>query len=417
VTAERAISGLRALSLESQADETRAAEKSSDTDEPTADEPTNEPRQDRPTSQLHGILFDSRGEARIVDDLDTLTSLTPSDEQLLWIDVEDAPEQWVERLVERLPLPQGLVQKWTAKDLTPALHNCGESFWLRVVAVDDIKLAQFSGSALSIVAGRNVVLTLHKKPIAFIHELRARESGETELGRLSAASFTASLLDWLLSTYFDAVAQFEVVMEKLELTILSQRPRNCLDELRVLRQAASRLRQMLAPHRAVFAGLARPDFRPQEDDAVNSHFLALDARFERATDNVDSARDLVVGSFDLFSSRTALVINDSMRVLTVATVVLGVMGLLLAFFGTSGLEHCSSLDPRSRTQSIVLNRAEFKANPLTLHEHLRNAGTEYERQIHRAARAFTATLWPQSPPRKAGQATLMVSHDFFWRIG
>ena len=283
-------------------------------------------------AHAQGILFCSGDEDRIIEDPAELRSMQPSHDQLLWIDLLDPPAATVAEFAQSLALPAELAGQWGSHALQPALHNFGDAFWVRVVVARSQDSARFDGVALSIVAGRNMVVTLHDAPIEFIEHLRARELGQTELGRLTAASFTASLLDWQLSTYFDAVSRFEIAIEKIEITILSQQPRDCLDDLRALRQAASRLRRMLAPHRAVFGALARPDFRPQEDPAVCEHFLSLDARFERTIDYVESARELVAGSFELFSGRTALRINDSMRVLTWATVVLGVIGVVLAFF-------------------------------------------------------------------------------------
>src|SRR5690606_16499241 len=150
---------------------------------------------------------------------------------------------------------------------------------------------------------------------------------------LSAESFTAALLHWHLSTYFDAVADFERDIERMEVGILSERQLDCLAQLRELRKGASRLRRMLAPHRVVFDGMSRPDFRPQVDEEADRHFDRLDTHFERAMDVVENARDLVMGSFDLFSSQTALQTNKSMGILTFATVVLGLLAMVAGMLG------------------------------------------------------------------------------------
>jgi Mg2+ and Co2+ transporter CorA len=90
---------------------------------------------------------------------------------------------------------------------------------------------------------------------------------------------------------------------------------------------------MLAPHRNLFSALARPDFRPDADGDANAHFLALDERFARAIDAVENARDLVVGSFELFSTRTAQRTNDTMRALTVFTVLIGTLAVVAGVLG------------------------------------------------------------------------------------
>ncbi len=50
-------------------------------------------------------------------------------------------------------------------------------------------------------------------------------------------------------------------------------------------------------------------------------------------DVVENARDLVIGSFELFSSKTALQTNEQMRVLTFATVVIGMLAVLAGVLG------------------------------------------------------------------------------------
>ena len=191
----------------------------------------------------------------------------------------------------------------------------------------------FNGVPLSIVAGTNCVLSVHAAPIGFIDQLHDRERGETALGMLSSESFVEALLDWHLSTYFDAVSDFEASVERLETRILGEGLHDCLQELQRLRRVASRLRRMLAAHRPLFSGLARPDFRPQCEGAADRQFHNLDVHYERAMDMVENARDLVVGSVELFTSRTAHRTNVSMRQLTFITALLGVLGVAAAVLG------------------------------------------------------------------------------------
>ena len=296
-----------------------------------------QPREDKnyeDTGQrLRAVLFDSAGEDRLLNGIADLDGLTPTEKQLLWVDVLGADQTIARQLTAVLSLPAKAEGALMGGGSTPRLENGGRFFWLDVVAVSDEPGLRFQGSTLAIIAGPNFVVSIHNEPIDFIDQLTAREAGETQLGSLSSASFTASLLDWHLSTYFAAVARFELAVERLEVEVLAEHPRDCLNEMRDLRKGASRLRRMLAPHRTVFAGLSRPDFRPQENDVADQHFLALDNRFEKAMDMVENARDLVVGSFELFSSQIAIATNIQMRVLTFATVVLGVLACMAGILG------------------------------------------------------------------------------------
>lgn len=282
---------------------------------------------------LHAVLFDAVAGDRTLHALDASVLQGLGDRQLLWIDLLDPAEEQLRALAAQLSLPAAAIDGYLGTDTNPRLEPGGKCFWLRVVSINDDPGLEFSGTVLTMIAGRNLVITLHHHPVAFLEEFRAVQPDHGDVGELGAASFVSALLDWQLGTYFEAVSRFEMAVERLEVDILAEKPRPCLAELRGLRKGASRLRRMLAPHRVVYTALARPDFRPGEDPRTEQHFSALDTHYERAMDMVENARDLVVGSFELFSSQTALTANETMKVLTFATVVIGILAVLGGVLG------------------------------------------------------------------------------------
>lgn len=276
-------------------------------------------------------LFDAQGQDVVVG-CGELQGLDLADHQLLWIDlrpeVAELDDVWA-----ALELPAAARQAVNCGSTTPELHKRGDVFWVRVVAVSSGDGLVLRGTVLTLVAARNIVLSVHDGTIPFLETVVEREATGSDIGALCAESFVAALLDWHLASYFEAVADFEIAVERLEGGILAVQQRESLPELRRLRKAASRLRRMLAPHRAVFSALSRPDFRPGETAAANAHFAALDLRFERALDMVENTRDLVIGSFELFSSQVALQTNDSMRRLAFITMVIGVLAVIAGVLG------------------------------------------------------------------------------------
>lgn len=276
-------------------------------------------------------LFDAEAPDREVA-CDALAGVDPGDDQLLWVDLVNPDQAMLEQTWAGCGLPEA-ARAFLDDGTSPEVQKEAGWFWLRVVAVVDTRLDDIKGSVLAIIASEHVVVTIHQQEIEFIETLRAREDRHSSIGQLHTGSFVASLLDWHLSTYFNAVADFELGVERLEVDILADKPTKSLPELQRLRRAASRLRRMLAPHRSVFGALSRPDFRPDESREAERHFGALDTRFERAMDMVENARELVIGSFELFATRTAQRTNDSMRVLTFVTVLLGSLSVLAGVLG------------------------------------------------------------------------------------
>lgn len=278
-------------------------------------------------------LLTTRGQPRELA-LEELAGVRQDDDKVLvWVDLCDPPEDLLAQVWDACDLPTAALDFLHGGSM-PEVGQQGARFWVRCVVVDEHgERDKLTGSVLVCVATPNRVITVHRGSIPFLEGMRHPRHGEAALGRLSAESFVATLLDRQLASYFEAVSDYELAIERLEVDLMGAKSRDSLPELQRLRRWASRLRRMLAPHRTVFGVMSRPDFRPDEGKDADRHFVALDTRFERAMDMVEHARELVIGSFELFSSQTALRTNDAMRVLTFVTVIVGLLATLVGALG------------------------------------------------------------------------------------
>ncbi|WP_233263139.1 magnesium transporter CorA family protein [Cognatiluteimonas profundi] len=290
---------------------------------------------------LRVTLYDADGADRTLD-ADAIDVASLSERQLLWIDVDIGDAESIDdttvarwsNLAQRLDLGADGAQLLRELNGSARLQNFGEWFLVQVIAAEHSGGLKFRGRRLAIICGDNRVVSIHRGPVDFIERLRERERAQTRIGSLSAEGFTASLLDWMVESYLHAVSDFEAAVDRLEVTVLARAVNpDSLPELARLRRGASRLRRMLAPHRHVFGALARPDFRPDESGIADRQFRALEQRFERAMDAVENTRELVVGSFELFTTRIAQRTNDTMRTLTFATVLLGSLAMIAGALG------------------------------------------------------------------------------------
>ena len=279
----------------------------------------------------HIVLYRSDGSDQ---DL-SIDEIRPPDDKndLLWVDIDCEAPELVERVAEKLGIPEEALPHLTQFGQAPLLRSYGDYLVIQAVVAHHAGELRFDGVVLTVAAGPEFVLTLHHRPIEFIPAIRKREHGDTRLGMLNEASFVVSLLDWQLGSYFAAVSDFEREVERLEQDVLRNRYDQSTNELSRMRKGASRLRRMLAPHRRLYASLARPDFHPDHDDQVTRQFQQLNENFERAMDVVENARELVIGSFELFSNQIALRTNRSMQLLTFATVVIGCQTVIAGVLG------------------------------------------------------------------------------------
>ena len=276
---------------------------------------------DAPDQVLHGLK---------AIDLDSL-----SERQLLWLDLceplGDEREQVARLLgcdVSRLGDPDSSPQR-------PSLANYGSHFRVTATAVSlEHSQSPLGVHRLVLLAGPNYVVTVHEQAMGFLDQLRDREKGESGIGALTSESFAASLLDRLLDTYFGAVEILVRDIDRVEVTILGKKvPPQFLRLLVASRRRVAELRRLLVAHRDIFYGMTRPDFMATEREGIRAHFEALDRRYERAEDEVENVRELVVGSFELLSTRAAQAMNETMRTLTFVTVLMGTLALVAGVMG------------------------------------------------------------------------------------
>ena len=292
---------------------------------------------------ISSYLYDAKGRDQKVK-LTAQALKQIGKQRLLWIDVDSRDPAELKTVAKYT----GLADDALSNLIEPRgarLHNYGNHIHLAVeTAPAIIDLEAFAlkpgGSPttphmrLDFIISKDWLLTVHNGPIEFIRAFRAEDRAETAIGSLTTHDFAASLLDLHLEAYFQEIARIEGLIDKLDEQALT-RPssRTLLGRMVSLRRRVSRLRTLLSAQRPVFYGLSRPDLQIVAEAGASPHFQVLAGRFERAIDEVEHTRDLIVGSFELFSSRTGQQTNELVKVLTFLTAVIGFCAAVAGVFG------------------------------------------------------------------------------------
>ena len=245
----------------------------------------------------------------------------------MWFDLDAEDGQTLDLVSGRLGVPKEalLVREGRAAQ--------GVAVYEKLIAFK-LTRARVASDPIIFILGEQWLVTVHKGPVAYFEEFRERDRGESLLGRLTPLALAGSLIDWHLEEFHQEAEQIERQLDELDSQILHQRSRKSpLVELSKLRRSSARLRSRLEWHRPLVHGMLRPDFYPAANEAQSDFFHTLEAHFNRAEEALDRARELVVGSFDLYATRTAQNTNDLVRALTIVTVAIGLSAALAGIFG------------------------------------------------------------------------------------
>ena len=282
---------------------------------------------------VHFWLYESEGEDRLISpDEPSVDSL--GDHEMLWGDVdldraEDLGNLWRDLGVE------GLIGELSGEVEGPQLVYHDDVLQLRVNAVHwDNSTPQ--PMVLHCLVGENWVVTLHEGGLDLVDQFNKPFNGETRFGELNGPAFLALVLNWQLSGYFKVIEELQSDIDELDEELLADFPDEgvLLRRLQTMRRNVRELRNLLTPHRHIIEMLSHPEADAALGAEVAGSFRPLKDRLNEALDAVDTTREMIVGSFDIFMTRTAQATNDVMRRLTIVSVLLlpavviaGVMGM------------------------------------------------------------------------------------------
>lgn len=282
-------------------------------------------------TSIEARLYDARGQDRHVDVLRDPPRRVRND-QLLWVDVVGRDPDALRSIATVAGLSPSTIELLADSRNRPLLRRHDAYLHVGLGSAELGPRDEITVTGLDLVAAPNIVLTVRDGPVRAFERFRDEIDGVTQVGRLDTATFTAALVDAMLAGYLEVVEDLERRVDELdEAALTARRPAAVLDELASLRGRAATLRRALAPHRTAFSALARPDVALQE--MLGRPWPGLLERLDITLAAIETARDLLLGTYDLLMTRVAQRTNDTMKTLTVLSAVLLPASLVSSVLG------------------------------------------------------------------------------------
>ncbi len=181
--------------------------------------------------------------------------------------------------------------------------------------------------------GKNYVVTVHRSSESVIDEVRKRVGNPIEVANVSAGYLLYVLVDIVVNSYFPILDGVGENIDELESVILAKPSREALNNLFQLRKTLLELRRVVGPQRDMFNVLTRRDL-PFVDQRLLQYYLRdVYDHLLRITDMVDTYRDALTSTVDLYMSAVSNRLNQIVNRLTVITITIGMLGAVGGFYG------------------------------------------------------------------------------------
>ena len=279
---------------------------------------------------------------------ETALTARPSKRQLLWIDITgDVTPDEAAKFGDAFALEPRSRVALEKMDEVPDFAIQGQYLHVRVAAEPDAANPDHS-PWLDIIAGSNVVISHHEAPIGFLATIDDRIEADATFGTMGAGTFLAALLDAAITSYHRAVDAIEDDVDELDTKSLLDPGPDLLGDLVRVRRRIARLRRLLVSHRELFASLAALEVGMVAGDPESAAALkAVNTRFDGAVAAVEDSREVLLGSFEVYMTRTAQRTNDVVKVLTFATILLLPGSLVAGLLGMNVVVPLGKDDPLS----------------------------------------------------------------------
>jgi magnesium transporter len=262
-----------------------------------------------------------------------LTQLLASNQWTVWTDMTGPTEEDVQAMRDIFHFHPLAIDDTRNQMQRPKVEEYGDYLFVILNPVSSDSEKQVSFRELDVFVGKNYVVTVHRSSESVIDDVRKRVGSPIEVANVSAGYLLYVLVDIVVNSYFPILDGVGENIDELESIILAKPSRQALNNLFQLRKTLLELRRVVGPQRDMFNVLTRRDL-PFVDQRLLQYYLRdVYDHLLRITDMVDTYRDALTSTVDLYMSAVSNRLNQIVNRLTVITIVIGMLGAVGGFYG------------------------------------------------------------------------------------
>ncbi|MFA5747731.1 MAG: magnesium/cobalt transporter CorA [Candidatus Absconditabacterales bacterium] len=197
----------------------------------------------------------------------------------------------------------------------------------------DKKKSKLDTEQISLIISKNFVMSFQEKEGNDFDGLKERiKKGKTKIRKMKSDYLGYSLIDIIVDNYFVVLEQMEEEIEEFQDKLLTNPGRPILEKIQNLKQNMISLRKSIWPVREIINTLQRTD-----SDIINQdtqiYLRDLYDHTVQIIDTIETFRDIIAGSLDIYLSSTSNRLNEVMKVLTVISTIFIPLTFLVGVYG------------------------------------------------------------------------------------
>ncbi len=288
-------------------------------------------------------------------DLSNCSHLLEASDNLLWIDLYDCSEselQYIGDIFNFHPLaledclqesPRAKIDKYDGYHFF-VFHAL--KYFEEAEEEDEI-----SSIELDVFLGPNYIVTIHPIALSAVGKVARISLKDTQLMNRGPEYLLYKIVDNIVDDTFPIIERLGERIDDLEDNIFLTKGREITEEILTLKRTLILLRKVLIPQRHIFANISgRYSFFVHGDNVP--YYLDLADNLNNILDTVNTFRDLVNSSTEIYYSVLSGRTSEIITVLTIVSIIMMSLTVITGFFGMN-VHLPGSSSPRAATYIFI----------------------------------------------------------------
>ena len=267
----------------------------------------------------------------------------PADESVTWINIGGVHKMdLLEAFGKQFGLHPLLLEDIANTDHRPKLDDYEVYVFLVVKMLDVTDRGDILVEQVSFVLGRNYVLSFQENGTDVFRAVRDRlRAGKGRLRHNGSDYLLYALVDAVVDQYFNVLESLGEKIETLQERVIADPKPDTLREIHALKRQLLFVRRAVWPLREVTNSLSRLEC-PYLHEPTKVFFRDVYDHVIQIVDTIESFRELLSSSLDIYLSSVSYRLNAVMRVLTVITTIFMPLSFIASIYGMN-FEHMPEL--------------------------------------------------------------------------
>ncbi|MBK9942972.1 MAG: magnesium/cobalt transporter CorA [Kouleothrix sp.] len=279
------------------------------------------------------VVYAHNSTCETLADPDDISELLDRPGTFIWLDLQNPQPADIQLLHDEFQFHALSIEDATRHHERPKLEAFERYYFMVFYELHYTRAEQrLQSQPIGLFIGKNYLVSVHHEPIATIDEtIRRWQEHIAEFGN-DAGALLYALLDAIVDDYFPVIDELAERVEEIEQQIFEHFSEDALQHVFSLKRDLLAVRRVVSPERDVLNVLIRREVPIFERNTI-LYLQDVYDHIVRITDSIDTYRDLLSSALDAFLSLQSNQLNQIVKVLTIASIILMCNALIAGIYG------------------------------------------------------------------------------------